>query len=202
MSRLLAIVLVAGVSFSTGFAQVPGGLDRQLEISFHGSNVTLKARNVSLPAILAEWARLSGCVIVNAERLPSAPITIPVLYENMSQKTVLESLLRPAAGFILSPRTAGRAGATDFERVYILATSNPAPSGYTGSTYQPPVTASEPPPEVPPIPPPPPQTAPPAEQAPPPANRPASMPGVQVPIIAVPPATTTPPPTGRGRGGF
>jgi hypothetical protein len=201
MSRLIAVVLVAGLSFSTGFAQAPVTDQRQLEISFSGSNVTLKARNVSLPQILAEWARLSGCVILNAERLPSTPITIPVLYENMSQRAVLESLLRPAAGFILSPRTAGRAGATDFELVYILATSNPTPSGYAGgSTYQPPVTAMDPtelPPNVPPPPQPQPQQPPP-DNAPPPAARPGGIPGVQVPIIAVPPATST----GRGRGGF
>jgi hypothetical protein len=198
MPRLIAVALVAGLSFSTGFAQAPAGNERQLEISFTGSNVTLKAKNVSLPQILAEWSRLSGCVILNAERLPSTPITIPVLYENMSQRAVLESLLRPAAGFILSPRTAGRAGATDFELVYILATSNPTPSGYAGgSTYQPPVTAVDPP-DVPPIPPPPPQQGqpPPPDNAPPPAARPGGIPGVQVPIIAVPPTTT-----GRGRGG-
>ena len=212
MRRLTSLVLVAGWSFATGFAQVPQEPQappaRKLEISFQGSNVTLAAANVSLPDILAEWARLSGCVMVNAERLSRVPIVAPIQFENVPQQRVLESLLRPAAGFILAPRKANRPGATDFEMVYILATSNPSQSGYSGMSTQAPISTVEAP-EVPPIPPAPPPM--PETQQPPPSARPTSSPGVFVqPIIAAPPPSTTgrsgtpPPPTtttGRGGGG-
>ena len=214
MRRLTSLVLVAGWSFATGFAQAaaqapPAPPVRKLEISFQGSNVTLVAANVSLPDILAEWARLSGCVMVNAERLSRVPIVAPIQFENQPQQRVLESLLRPAAGFILAPRKANRPGATDFEMVYILATSNPSQSGYSGMSTQAPISTVEAP-EVPPIPPPAPPPMPETQQ-PPPSARPTTSPGVYVqPITAVPPPTTTgrggtpPPPTtttGRGGGG-
>ena len=133
-------------------------------------------------------------------------------FEDQSQQRVLESLLRPAAGFILAPRREARAGATDFESVIILATSNPTQSSYAGMSSQPAISTVDPP-EVPPIPPPPPAVSQPEVQ-PPAAGRPTTSPGVYAPpIFAVPPAsstgrgTTTPPPTtttttGRGRGNF
>ena len=216
MRRLTSLVLVAGWSFATGFAQAPESSQapqappvRKIEISFQGSNVTLAAANVSLPEILAEWARLSGCVMVNAERLSRVPIVAPIQFENQPQQRVLESLLRPAAGFILAPRKANRPGATDFEMVYILATSTPSQSGYSGMNTQAPISTVEAP-EVPPIPPPPPPAQ--ETQQPPPSSRPTTSPGMFVaPIIAVPPPATstgrggTPPPTttttGRGGGG-
>jgi len=221
MRRLTSLLLVAGWSVATGLAQAPlrdpapassaqAPPARKLEISFQGSNVTLAAANVSLPEILAEWARLSGCVMVNAERLSRVPIVAPIQFENQPQQRVLESLLRPAAGFILSPRKVNRPGATDFEMVYILATSSPSQSGYSGMSTQAPISTVEAP-EVPPIPPPPPPVPQPETQQPPASARPTTSPGVYVqPITAAPPPTstgrgTTPPPptttTGRGGGG-
>lgn len=208
MRRLTSLVFVAAFSFATGFAQAPQApSERKLQISFEGSNVTLVAANVSIPEILAEWGRLSGCVMVNAERMSRVPIVAPIQFENQPQQRVLESLLRSAAGFILSPRKANRPGATDFEMVYILATSSPSQSGYSGMSSQAPISNVDAP-EVPPIPPPPPPM--PATQEPPSSARPTTSPGVFVqPIIAAPPPTstgrgTTPPPagtTGRGGGG-
>jgi hypothetical protein len=210
MRRLTSLLLVAGWSFATGFAQAPQAPpERKLEITFEGSNVTLRAANVSLPEILAEWGRLSGCVMVNADRLSRVPIIAPIQFDNQPQQRVLESLLRPAAGFILTARKADRPGATDFEAVFILATSAPSQSSYPGMTTQAPISNVDTS-EVPPIPPPPPPT--PESQQPPAASRPTTSPGVYVqPIIAVPPSNSTgragtpPPPTttttGRGGGG-
>jgi hypothetical protein len=206
MRRLTSLILVAVSSFATGFAQAPQAPpERKLQISFEGSNVTLVAANVSLPEILAEWGRLSGCVMVNAERLSRVPIVAPIQFENQPQQRVLESLLRPAAGFILGPRKANRPGATDFEMVYILATSTPSQSSYPGLSTQAPISTVDAP-EVPPIPPPPAPPPMPETQQPPPGSRPTTSPGVYVPqIIAVPPTSTgrgtTPPPTTTGRGG-
>lgn len=220
MRRLTSLILVAGWSFAAAFAQVPQDPqapppppEKKIEIKFEGSSVSLFAANVSLPEILAEWARLSGCVMVNAEQLSRVPIVAPIRFESQPQQRVLESLLRPAAGFILAPRKANRAGATDFEAVYILARSSPTQSSYAGMSTQSSISAVEAP-EVPPIPPPPPpQPQAPETQQPPPAARPTTSPGVFVqPIIAAPPPSsttgrgTTPPATtttttGRGGGG-
>jgi hypothetical protein len=196
----MAVVLVAGLSLATGFAQAPA--ERKLQIAFDGSNVTLTAANVSIPEILSEWSRLSGSVMVNAERLSRVPLPAPMVFENQPQKVVLDALLRHAAGYIVTPRLQGQPGATDFGVVYILPTSNPTASAYSGfSTPIQPAISSVDPPEVPPIPPAPP---PPADNAPP-ATSPgrSNSPGVFVPIISVPPAPGRggTPPTTTGRGG-
>ena len=204
MRKLSAVLVLAGLSFATGLAQTPGQLptERLLQITFEGSDVSLVAQNVSVPEILREWARLSGCVIVNAERLSAARLVVPMRFEKQPQTVVLQALLRSAAGYIATPRTAKRAGATDFELIYILPTSNPTQGGYSGmsSPVQAPITGVET--EIPPIPAPPQQ--PPAagqEAPPPPRTNPTSFSPV-VPIMGVPSTTQPPPATGRGRGGF
>jgi hypothetical protein len=197
MRKLTIVVLVAGLSFATGFAQTPGG--RQLQITFEGSDVTLVASGVSIPEILREWARVSGCVVVNGDRLPHTPLPGPMRFEKQPQRKVIDALLRQAAGYFVAPRTASRPGASDFELIYVLATSSPVSTGYSGvtSSVQAPLNPIDS--EIPPIPPAPPPVGQPQEPAP--QNRP--MPGMSspaVPIIATPPATA-PPPAGRGRGG-
>ena len=49
---------------------------------------------------------------------------------------VLEALLRQAAGVILTPKRAGTAGPSQFETIYVLATSNPTTGGFS-SAYNP-----------------------------------------------------------------
>jgi hypothetical protein len=201
MRKLTAVILVAGLSFATGFAQAPQAPpERKLQISFEGSNVSLVAQNVTVREILMEWSRLSGCIFVNADRLMGGPVTVPFQFEKQPQRVVLEALLRGAAGIIATPRRAGVPGATDYEVVYILATSNPTAGAYSGmSNVQAPIINDE----IPPIP------AIRDEQQPaqpPPANKPTIGGPVYIqPIISNPTTTGTPPPpttTGRGRGNF
>ena len=198
MRKLTAVILAAALSFVTGLAQAPQAPpERKLQISFEGSNVSLVAQNVTVREILMEWSRLSGCVFVNADRLMGGPIAVPFQFEKQPQRVVLEALLRGAAGIIATPRRAGVAGATDYEVVYILATSNPTASAYSGmSNVQAPIINEE----IPPIP------AIREEQQPaqpPPANKPTIGGPVYIqPIVSQPTTTSTPPPatTGRGRG--
>ena len=204
MRNLTAVLLFSGLSLATGLAQGPAPAERQLQIKFDGSNVTLLAANVSIPEIMREWARLSGSVVVNAERLPATPLAAPMRFEKQPQTVVLQALLRQAAGFIATPRRANRPGATDFEMIYILATSSPTASGYSSFT---PVQSTniDNNSEIPPVPPAPPQQPQQPQEAPAAPKPTSSTTSPAVPIIAMPPApgssTTPPPPTGRGRGG-
>jgi hypothetical protein len=106
---------------------------RQLQLSFESEGaVTLMASNVTVREILAEWARKCGCFVVNADRLAGGPLTVPIAFERESQARVLASLLRQAAGYVLTPRRAGTNSASAYETIFIVASSSPAaaPSAY------------------------------------------------------------------------
>jgi hypothetical protein len=144
----LALIAIAGVpalaraQFSplSGVPVPPADPARVLQLSFDADGrVSLSARSVTIREILAEWARQCGCYVVNGDKLPGGPLEIPVLFEHESQAAVLESLLRQAAGFVLTPRRAGVASRSNFETIYIVATSTPSAAG---SYTPPPVTPS------------------------------------------------------------
>jgi hypothetical protein len=191
-----AIVLLAGlVPFDLSARQAQAG--RRLEISFDmQGRVTLVAQNVTIREILAEWQRVGGSQIIDAERLGGAPV--PMLqFDARPETEVMDSLLRSAAGYILGPRTARTAGPSIFETVMILPTSTPtASSAYTPPAAQPLRTQGSPDDEIAPVTP---AQGIPAPGQPPPAPNPAAnrptTPGVFVPIVPVTPVT------GRGRGG-
>jgi hypothetical protein len=199
LATLVAAFLTAGSA--TAFAQVPAA--RTLALSFEpGGTVTLRAQNVTVRDILAEWAQKCGCYIVNADRLTGSPLAIPVLFEHATQASVLESLLRQAAGYVLTPRRAGSASPSNYEVIYVLATSTATSSptamtSYSNSPQQtmavPISTIGAPDDEIPPV-----QTL--ATRtdnkpaAPPPAPKPIS-PGVSiVPIVPMGPAPNAPAP--------
>lgn len=103
-----------------------------LDLTFEADgNVTLSAKNVTIREILAEWARQCGCYVVNAEKLPGGPIPVPLLFPHQPQGKVLDSLLRTAAGYVLTPQREGSTSRSSFETIYILATSSPVNAGYT-----------------------------------------------------------------------
>jgi hypothetical protein len=200
---------VAGVAQdpTTTPAQEPGPPPRKLQLSFDGlGNVTLVAQSVTLQEVLNEWTRLGNCYFPNAEKL-SRDLLLPVQFENVPELTVLDSVLRSAAGVVVSPRTVRTKGASAFEVVQILARSTAtANSSYAPiNAYPAPIqTPGSPDDEIPPV-------TPVVNQAPPranepqiPGNRPAAptvgVPGsgVFVPIQPVPSSPTT---TGTGRGG-
>jgi len=100
---------------------------RQLRLSFDADgSVRLLAQHVSVREVLAEWARQCNCYVVNADRLTGAPLSIPVLFEAAPQATVLRSLLKDAAGFVLTPRRAGP-GPSIYETIYVMPSAAAAP---------------------------------------------------------------------------
>jgi len=214
--RALLIAAVVALGFAPQVpglaqapAQVPAPQGPKVQITFEPNGlVTLVANGATLREILAEWSRQGGSTFVNSERLTGAPQTLQ--YQHQSETVVMSSILRQAAGFILGARREGTRGASSFEVVYILPTSNPSASGFMSQPTMPQqqqiTTPGNPDDELAPVngrgaP------GPQPVQAPPPSNeyRPA-VPSVAVPIIAQPPTTTTtpsattPPPATTGSG--
>ena len=216
-----AVISVALMPQASGAVQDPAvQTGPKVKITFEeGGFVSLVSNGANVREILAEWARQGGSSFVNSERLLGTPLNLQ--YSHQPEKEVLASLLRQTAGYVIGPRRAGTIGASSFEVVYILPTSNPMAGGYTSTpTYQQPQTqystVGSPDDEIPPVGRgvPPPQPAPGAAPPPPgpqpasgyPAAAPAGS-GVAVPVIAIPPMTTSSPaaaptPTpAPGRGG-
>src|SRR5690349_605789 len=95
-------VLALGVASTTASAQ--SAAPRKLQLSFDADRrVSLAAQNVTVAEILAEWARQCGCYVVNGNRLGGAPLAVPIQFERAGQADVLASLLRQAAGYVLTP---------------------------------------------------------------------------------------------------
>jgi hypothetical protein len=155
MTRFCGIVLGV-LTLSAGVAQAQSAPPRILQLSFDANgDVTLMAQNVSARDILAEWARQCSCYVVNADRLTSPTLQVPVLFERKPQGVVLQALLREAAGYVLTPRREGSTGPSSYETIYVLATSV---TSNTVGTYFPPTnvpytvsTVGSPDDEIPPI---------------------------------------------------
>jgi hypothetical protein len=151
------LAMAIGATPLTASAQMPS---RELKLSFEpDGTVSLSASAVSVREVLLEWARLCGCLIANAHNLTGS-LDVPVRFDHAPQGTVLASLLRKSAGYVLTPRTPGMTGPSEFETVYVLATSNaiataaPAytpPSPVPYPPVVPPPTAGSPSDELPPV---------------------------------------------------
>jgi hypothetical protein len=191
---LLVILALLSALPLPAAAQAP---PRRLQLSFESDGtVTLHAASVSVREVLMEWARQCGCAIVNAPNVPGT-LDVPVEFDHARQDVVLASLLRRAAGFVLTPRRAGMTGPSQFETVYVLPTSNASASAAAYAPPQPaftpvaPPTAGSPADEIPPvtpIPSLPPQAGPTAgqPQAPAPAAAPQQPARIGVPTRFVP----------------
>ena len=117
---------------------------QSLSLEFHDGRVRLKAENVPVSRILAEWTRLGGTKIVNGERVPGAPLTIQLV--DVSEQQALEVILRGAAGYMVLARDTVASGASAFDKILVLPTTTRAPA--------PAAQAQAPPPAAPPIAPP------------------------------------------------
>jgi hypothetical protein len=213
-ARLMFAGLVAGLFVLAGVgtgAQTPGApAERRLELTFDGNGyVTLVAQNVSVSEVFAEWARVGGTKIANAEKLPQGRISVQ--FDKTPESELVKSLVRLSkaqnAGSIIAPRLlSAPVTPSRLAVINILPTSSPTTS-YMGTTS--PVTQlypqNSPDDEVPPVMPPVgagPAQAPPQQQTPAPRGN-----GPGIPVIPVGgPGTTgrggapTPLP-GAGRGG-
>ena len=89
-----------------------------LTLTIANGRVTLSAQDVPLRQILAEWERLGGTRIINRERVPGTLVTIDLT--NVSEEKAIETLLRPAAGFMAVERDGHEAGVSVYSRIIIM----------------------------------------------------------------------------------
>lgn len=94
----------------------------QVTLEFQDGKVRLNAQNVSVSQILAEWARRGRTTIVNGERVPGPPVTLEL--QDVSEQQALDIVLRSASGYLVGARETAIAGASSFDRIYILPTSS------------------------------------------------------------------------------
>ena len=106
---------------------------QNVTLEFADGRVTLVARNVPTPAILAEWARLGGTRFVGADRIAGPPVTLEL--SGVSERQALEVLLRGVAGYLITARDTAGAGASFVDRVMILPTSSPLRPGSAAATF-------------------------------------------------------------------
>ena len=92
-----------------------------LNLTIANGRVTLVAHDVTIRQILAEWARVGQTKIINGEKMMGGPVTMEL--RDVPESKALETLLRAAAGYVVTPRLDGRVGMSSYDAVVILATS-------------------------------------------------------------------------------
>lgn len=122
--RCVFCALAAATLFFLSAAAAGAG---ELHLSIANGRVTLTADNVPVRTILAEWARVGQTKIVNAEKLGGAPVTLKLV--DVPERQALDTILRSAAGYMAAPRAPGAAGASQYDRILILASSRPTTTG-------------------------------------------------------------------------
>jgi hypothetical protein len=94
-----------------------------LTLEFHDGRVTLVARDVSVRQILDEWAKVGHTLIIHGDRVNATPVTLQI--EGLPEREALEVVLRSAAGYMAAPRPADNPGPSMYDRILVLAVSNP-----------------------------------------------------------------------------
>ena len=102
---------------------VPTRADAQhLQLKIENGLVTLDAQNVSVRQILAEWARVGGARIINGEKVMGAPVTLQL--NGVPERNAIDTVLRGVSGYMLASRQDVASGASRFDRILIMPTSN------------------------------------------------------------------------------
>lgn len=104
----------------------------QVRLEIRDGLVTLDAKDASLREILAEWARVGQTRIVNADRVPGAPMTVQLV--GVPERQALETLLRAAAGFVAAPRAVLQAAGSIYDRIMVMPGTRPAVPSTTASS--------------------------------------------------------------------
>jgi hypothetical protein len=121
-----AAVLICGMA-----APVFAG---DLKLTLQNGRATVIAQDVPLRQILAEWSRVGGTRIMNADKVAGAPVTLQLV--DVPEAQALDTLLRSVAGYMAAPRPAGVMGVSMYDRIMILPTSH-APAATASAAPQP-----------------------------------------------------------------
>lgn len=130
MPKLFRCLMLAAAA--TGIASLATA--GELTVKIADGRATVIAREVPLRQVLAEWARVGNTKVVNGEKLQGGLVTLELV--DIPEKDVLDILLRSAAGYMAATRPDSMAGASQYDRVIILATSR-APAATVGAPPQP-----------------------------------------------------------------
>jgi hypothetical protein len=105
-----------------------------IELTFQSGRLSLAATDATLQQILAEWARIGGTDIINADGAPDVPITLQM--ENMFEGPALDILLRSLGGYVTVLRVRAESSRSQYDRIVVLATA-PRPSASAAATDSP-----------------------------------------------------------------
>lgn len=121
---------VASLAFVAALWLALPATAQQVRLSLANGRATLHTVDASPSAILAEWARLGGTRVVDAERLTGTPLTLTL--ENVPEREALDIVLRSAAGYIAAARPAGTPGVSAFDRIIVMPVSANASAARSG----------------------------------------------------------------------
>jgi hypothetical protein len=137
--RKLFLVFVIPVLLAAPPAAAAG----ELQLTIRDGLVTLKADGVPLSTIMAEWARIGQTKIINGEKI-TTPVTLQII--DTPERKALDIVLRAASGYMAAERPIPVAGASAFDRIMILPTSQ-APANTGPIASPPPAFARQPMPQ-------------------------------------------------------
>ena len=128
LKHILPALAAVALSASSVAAQTasPG-----VSLTIRDGKVTLKAEQVSLRQILAEWERQGQVKVVGADKLLGAPVTLNLI--DVPEKQALEIVMRGVPGYMAVDRIAqadaAPAGPSRYDRVVVMArAATPVPA--------------------------------------------------------------------------
>ena len=113
--HVIAVVALLGAGASSAAAQ-------GVTLEFQDGKVRLNAQNVSVSQILSEWSRRGRTTIVNGERVPGPAVALEL--QDVPEQQALDIVLRSVSGYLVAARETAVAGASSYDRIYILPTSS------------------------------------------------------------------------------
>ena len=114
MFRGLGLILISSLLLSHSVWAAPAAV----EITMRGGLVSVVATDATLPEILAEWSRVGGTTIVNAEKIQTGRVTLEL--KDVPEKEALAILLRPISGYLAVQRRPDSPAVSNFDRILIL----------------------------------------------------------------------------------
>ena len=117
---LLALVATSSLGAADG-----------LELSFKNGRVTVIAMDVSVAAILQEWAQVGDTRFIDGDKLDRVRVRLEMI--DVPESEALRVLLRDAAGYVTAPRAVHVEGSSRFDRVLVMATTRRQTSLAAGS---------------------------------------------------------------------
>jgi hypothetical protein len=104
-----------------------------IQLKIEDGLVWLVARDADVRQILAEWERIGGTKITDADRISGRPITLEL--SAVPETQALDVVLRGASGFVALRRATATASQSQFERITIVATSHAPVAPPTAPIY-------------------------------------------------------------------